>query len=198
MLQLAKRYGFAPGGMNLALTRSFYLRSGGFPAWAGSADDVLMGMRAKHLGARIVPVPTAVVWYHMGRSTGETWRRLRNYARWNAKLGIQLGAYRTLLTVMSLALVLLIAGAWVWQAAVAGVVLALCWPLVIGMRRQLRLHVALRRMPRLQDLFWAVWLAAVCDLAVLRGLAGGLIDRLRDPTWPMRTRQWIQAAATAI
>ena len=184
---------FMPGGMNLAFRRTLWERSGGFCEWAGSCDDVLFGLRVRAMGGKIVPTPYAIMHYHMGHTTRETWRRLFNYARWSGLTGVQSGIYRTTLLAYGGAIALLVLGCFQPWAFLALAMWITAYLLRAVGSKLWRIAHATGRSFTLWESLLSVHVRVVQDLATVLGFAKGKWQSWRDRAWRERTAAYIEA-----
>jgi len=187
---------YRPGGLNFAITPGFLRRCGGFPDWVRACEDGMLTRRAYVIGGRIAYVPDAMVHWHAASGSGELWNRLHGYARWSARLRFNhVAIHRNRLIVAACVVALLAGGAWWWPAAPLGAALGFGWAAARALHWWVKLRRYTRSWPSPAELGWSIWIQLVSDVALLRGLASGTVERLREPAFSRRCRDWISAPA---
>jgi arylsulfatase A-like enzyme/GT2 family glycosyltransferase len=179
---------YFPSSRSVAFRKSAWQKAKGYPEWLYAAEDTLLSIRLRQLGCKFVFCKEAIVHWR----PRETWRNLAkqrfNFSRGNARVGIANPGYLTNIRFHGAALVLLIAALQWWPLALAAMVV---------MSEHVRRHLwdqALQGARLSGERGMLLRILAVMEFVRLVNIAGfiaGKMDRLLDPSFRARQREWM-------
>jgi len=168
------RPGWMPSSRSLALRRSAFEATGGYPEWLDVGEDMYLNHRLVATGARIDLAPEAVVYWRMRPDLASLWRQYERYAEGDADAGmyprrhlLRFGTYGFLIAAVASRKRSLLAAAAVGAAAYAWRPVRRTW----------------RRLPagspeRLRSVVLVPAVMAFVDAAKMWGYARGLVSRI--------------------
>jgi GT2 family glycosyltransferase len=79
---------YLPSSRSVAFRRDWWRRAGGYPEWLPTGEDIVLGMRLRAAGARIVVATDAIVRWHARDTLGAFFNQYRDYARGDGRAGL--------------------------------------------------------------------------------------------------------------
>lgn len=179
---------YFPSSRSVAFRKSAWERAKGYPEWLYAAEDTLLSIRLRQLGCKFVFCKEAVVYWR----PRETWRQLArqrlNFSRGNARVGIGTSGYLTNVRYHGATLILLAASFMWWPLAIAAALVA-----VEHVRRHLwkQASHAKQASGSLAMFFRVLAVMEFVRLVNIVGFVAGRMDRLTDPSFKRRQKEWM-------
>lgn len=177
---------YYPSSRSLAFKKSAWELAGGYPEWLYAAEDTLFNIRLRQVGCRFEFAQRAVVRWRPRETWAKLARQRVNFARGNGRVGIGTEGYMKNLSIHGSALAL----------AVLAFVVPLAGLAALGV---LAWHVRSHLWPQARAVtpVWSMRVRVMLVMEFVRlvsmvGFLQGRWDRLRDPRFIERQRQYMQ------
>lgn len=170
---------FMPSSRSVAFRREIYEAAGGYPEWLPIGEDMYLDQRWRELGADMRLDASAVAYWRVRPTLGDTWRQYGGYARGDAQAGMWPRRHALRFATYAAAALL------VWSrlgriALLAGAVFYAFRPI----RRALR-ALAGRPLHQAGAVIGVPAMMAFTDVAKMAGYLEGLVSRRRAGHGPL-------------